>query len=98
MIEPSLMASGSDVVIGLVIAIPVLLVGGGVAVGMRFRGRGRKSAVPPGEVASDAPTDIELARSAERDQGGSGGGPDRGHRHRPNRPGAHPRPGAGGGP
>ncbi len=65
MIEPSLMASGSDVVIGLAIAVPVLLVGGGVAVGMRLRGRGRKSAVPPGEVASDAPTDIELARSAE---------------------------------
>jgi fused signal recognition particle receptor len=69
-IEPSLMASGSDVVIGLVIAIPVLLVGGGVAVGMRFRGRGRKSAVPPGEVASDAPTDIELARSAEATKAG----------------------------
>ncbi len=68
MIEPSLVASGSDVVIGLVIAIPVLLVGGGVAVGLRLRGRGGKSAVPPGEVASDAPTDVELARSAEAAQ------------------------------
>ncbi len=65
MIEPSLVASGSEVVIGLVIGIPVLLVGGGVAVGLRLRGRGGKSAVPPGEVASDAPTDVELARSAD---------------------------------
>jgi len=32
---------------------------------MRLRGRGRKSAVPSGEVASDAPTDVELARSAD---------------------------------
>ena len=68
MIDPSLMASGSEVVIGLVIAVPVLLVGGGVAVGLRLRGRGGKSAVPPGEVASDAPTDVELARSADAAQ------------------------------
>jgi fused signal recognition particle receptor len=67
-IEPSLLASGSDVVIALAIAIPVLLVGGGVAVGLRLRGRGGKSAVPPGEVASDAPTDVELARSADAAQ------------------------------
>ena len=64
-IEPSLVASGSDVLIALVIAVPLLLVGGGVAVGMRLRGRGGKSAVPVGEVASDAPTDVELSRSAE---------------------------------
>jgi fused signal recognition particle receptor len=64
-IEPALVASGSEVLIGLVIAVPVLIVGGGVAIGLRLRGRGAKSAVPPGEVASDAPTDIELARSAE---------------------------------
>ncbi len=65
MIEPALVASGSEVLIGLVIAIPVLIVGGGVAIGLRLRGRGGKSVVPPGEVASDAPTDIELSRSAE---------------------------------
>jgi fused signal recognition particle receptor len=64
-IEPALVASGSEVLIGLVIAVPVLIVGGGVAIGLRLRGRGAKSAVPPGEVASDAPTDIEPARSAE---------------------------------
>ncbi len=68
MIGPYLMASGSEVLIGLVIAIPVLLVGGGVAVGLRLRGRGGKSAVPAGEVASDAPTDVELARSADAAQ------------------------------
>ncbi len=68
MIEPSLLASGSDVVIAVAIAVPVLLVGGGVAVGLRLRGRGGKSPVPPGEVASDAPTDVELARSADAAQ------------------------------
>ena len=68
MIEASLVASGSDVVIGLAIAIPVLLVGGGLAVGLRLRGRGGQSAVPSGEVASDAPTDVELARSADATQ------------------------------
>ena len=65
MIEPSLLASGSDVLVGLVIAVPVIIVGGGVAVVLRLRGRAGKSAIPPGEVASDAPTDIELSRSAE---------------------------------
>ena len=45
-IEPSLVASGSDVVIGLAIAIPVLLVGGGLAVGLRLRGRGAKDRSP----------------------------------------------------
>jgi fused signal recognition particle receptor len=61
----STMVAGSDVVVGLAVAIPVVIVAGGVAVGLRLRGRGGKSPVPPGEVASDAPTDIELARSAE---------------------------------
>ncbi len=65
MIEPSLLASGSEVLIGVVIAVPVLIVGGGVAIGLRLRGRAGKSVVPPGEVASDAPTDVELERSAE---------------------------------
>jgi fused signal recognition particle receptor len=67
-IEASLVASGSDVVIALAIAVPVLLVGGGVAVGLRLRGRGGKSPVPPGEVARDTPTDVELARSADAAQ------------------------------
>ncbi len=68
MIEASLVASGSEVLVGLAIAVPVVLIGAGVAVGMRLRGRGAKSHVPPGEVASDAPTDVELARSAEAAQ------------------------------
>jgi fused signal recognition particle receptor len=63
-IEPSLLA-GSDVLVGLVIAVPVIIVGGGVAAVLRLRGRAGKSVVPPGEVASDAPTDVELSRSAE---------------------------------
>jgi fused signal recognition particle receptor len=61
----STVVASSDVVIGLAVAIPVVIVAGGVAVGLRLRGRGGKSPVPPGEVASDAPTDIELARAAE---------------------------------
>ena len=69
MIEPTLVASGSDVLIGVVIAVPVLIVGGGVAIGLRLRGRAGKSAVPPGEVASDAPTDVELSRSAQATRG-----------------------------
>jgi len=64
-IEPSLVASGSEVLIGVVVAVPLLIVGGGVAIGLRLRGRGGKSPVPPGEVASDAATDVELARSAD---------------------------------
>jgi fused signal recognition particle receptor len=61
----TLVASGSsDAVIAVAIAVPVLLVGVGVVVGTRLRGRGSKDRVPAGEVASDAPTDIELERSA----------------------------------
>ncbi len=60
-----MLASGSDVLVGVAIAVPVLVVAGGVAVGLRFRGRGTKPHVPAGEEASDAPTDIELQRSAE---------------------------------
>jgi fused signal recognition particle receptor len=63
-VSASLVGS-SDVVTGLVVAIPVLIVAGGVAVGLRLRGKGVKDRVPTGEVASDAPTDIELARGAE---------------------------------
>ena len=65
MIETSLVASGSEVLIGLVVAVPLLIVAGGVAFGLRLRGRGGKSPVPAGEIASDAATDVELARSAD---------------------------------
>jgi fused signal recognition particle receptor len=64
-IDPTTVFATSDVVVGLVVAIPVIVVAAGVAVGLRLRGGGPKSHVPPGEVASDAPTDIELDRSAE---------------------------------
>jgi fused signal recognition particle receptor len=64
-IDPAVVAAASDVGIGLAIAVPVLAVGGGVAVAIRMRGRGAKGRVPPGEVASDAATDVELHRSAE---------------------------------
>jgi fused signal recognition particle receptor len=65
LIDAQLVASTADVVIGLAVAVPVAVVAGGVAVGMRLRGRGTKGHVPSGEVASDAPTELELARSAE---------------------------------
>ncbi len=65
MIDTPMVAAASDVVIGLAVAVPVLVVGGGVAVVMRLRGRGTKGRVPTGEVASDAATDIELSRGAE---------------------------------
>jgi fused signal recognition particle receptor len=64
-VSAMLMASGSDVVIGLAVGIPVVVIGSGTLVALRLRGRAGKSVVPPGEVASDAPTDIELAKSAE---------------------------------
>jgi fused signal recognition particle receptor len=64
-IEAAALASGSEVLVGVAIAVPVLVVAGGVAVGLRLRGRGAKPHVPAGEEASDAPTDIELQRSAE---------------------------------
>ena len=65
MIDAPMVAAASDVVIGLAVAVPVLVVGGGVALVMRLRGRGTKGRVPSGEVASDAATDIELSRGAE---------------------------------
>jgi len=64
-IDAQLAAATSDIVIGLAVAVPVVVVAGGVALGMRLRGRGTKGHVPSGEVASDAPTDLELARSAD---------------------------------
>jgi fused signal recognition particle receptor len=60
-----LMGSSSDVVIGLAVGIPVVVIGGGTLVALRLRGRGGKSVVPPGEVVSDAPTDVELAAGAD---------------------------------
>ncbi len=60
-----MVAAAHDVVVGLVVGIPVLVVAVGAGVALRFRGRGPASAVPPGEVASDVPTDVELAAGAE---------------------------------
>ncbi len=57
--------TASDAAIAVFVVIPVAVVAGGVAVGLRLRGHGPKSAVPPGEVASDAATDVELAQRAE---------------------------------
>ncbi|MGA3149286.1 MAG: signal recognition particle-docking protein FtsY [Acidimicrobiales bacterium] len=62
---PDLLASTPDAVVGLFVAVPIVVVAGGVAVGLRLRGRGKKEHVPAGEVASDAATDIELDRSAD---------------------------------
>jgi fused signal recognition particle receptor len=63
-VSAMLMASSTDVVIGLAVGIPVVVIGGGTLVALRLRGRGGKSVVPPGEVVSDAPTDVELAKGA----------------------------------
>ncbi len=60
-----MIANSSDLIIGLAVGIPVVVVGGGTLVALRLRGRGGKSAVPTGEVVSDAPTDVELAKGAE---------------------------------
>jgi fused signal recognition particle receptor len=57
--------TASDAAIAVFVVIPVAVVAGGVAVGLRLRGHGPKSVVPPGEVGSDAATDVELAHSAE---------------------------------
>ncbi len=56
--------AASDAVIAIVVAVPVAIVAVGATIGLRLRGRGTKDRVPPGEVASDAPTDVELDRSA----------------------------------
>jgi fused signal recognition particle receptor len=55
----------SDAAVALIVAIPVAVVAVGVTVGLRLRGRGLKPSVPPGEVASDATTDVELAKAGE---------------------------------
>jgi fused signal recognition particle receptor len=62
-IDPTGLHAVSDALVGVFVAIPVIVVAGGVAVGLRVRGRGTKGRVPPGEVASDAATDIELERT-----------------------------------
>ena len=41
---PDLLVATSDVAVGLFVAIPVVVVAGGVAVGLRLRGRGRQRA------------------------------------------------------
>jgi fused signal recognition particle receptor len=64
-IDSATIIATSDVVIGVFVAVPVAVVVVGVGAGLRFRGRSGKGRVPPGEVASDAPTDVELDRSAE---------------------------------
>jgi fused signal recognition particle receptor len=64
-VSAMLLGSSSDVVIGLAVGIPVVVIGGGTLVALRLRGRAGKSAVPPGEVVSDAPTDVELAKGAQ---------------------------------
>ena len=78
-----MIANSSDLIIGLAVGIPVVVVGGGTLVALRLRGRGGKSAVPTGEVVSDAPTDVELAkgaeaarRAAEQERSFGGGGDD----------------------
>ncbi len=73
--HPDLLVATSDAVVGLFVAIPVVLVAGGVVVGLRLRGRGGKAHVPAGEVASDATTDIELDRSADATREAKGEGP-----------------------
>ncbi len=60
-----MIASSSDLIIGLAVGIPVVVVGGGTLVALRFRRRGGQSAVPTDEVVSGAPTDVELAKAAE---------------------------------
>ncbi|HXW39158.1 MAG TPA: signal recognition particle-docking protein FtsY [Acidimicrobiales bacterium] len=57
--------TASDAAVAVLVAVPVLVVAAGVAVGLRLRGRGPKPTVPSGETASDAATDVELARAAE---------------------------------
>lgn len=64
-VSAMVLGSSSDVVIGLAVGIPVVVIGGGTLVALRLRGRGGKSAVPPGEVVSDAPTDVELDKGAQ---------------------------------
>ena len=59
---PAALVAGSDVAVGLFIAGPVLVVGAGVAVVLRWRGRGPRERVPAGQVAGAPPTDLELGR------------------------------------
>jgi fused signal recognition particle receptor len=57
-IDPGLITSTSDVIIGLVVAVPVVIVGGGVALGVLLRRRAPKrqrATVTPEEAPSKAP-------------------------------------------
>jgi fused signal recognition particle receptor len=67
-------ASSSGGLIAVFVAVPVVIVGVGATVALRLRGRGTKDRVPPGEVASDAATDVELERSAEAARRAQGAG------------------------
>jgi fused signal recognition particle receptor len=58
-LDPALVTASSDALIGVFIAVPVLVVGVGMAVVLRLRGRGPKDRVPRGEVADDGPSVVE---------------------------------------
>ena len=62
MIDPGLITSTSDVIIGLAVAVPVVIVGGGVALVVRLRRRGRKrqrATVAPEEALPETPPSPE---------------------------------------
>ena len=63
--DPSMMTAASDVVVGLAVAIPVLVVGGGVAVGLRLRRRGAARPVLPDETPAAAPPAVRATVEAE---------------------------------
>ena len=73
MIDPGLITSTSDVIIGLVVAVPVVIVGGGVALGVLLRRRAPKrqrATVTPEEAPPKGPPTpvgevVEVAAPAE---------------------------------
>ena len=58
MVDAAGLTAVSDVVLGLVIAVPVLVVGGGVAVATRRRGRTAPTSAPAPETAPAAPAAV----------------------------------------
>jgi fused signal recognition particle receptor len=61
-IDPGMITSTSDVIIGLAVAVPVVIVGGGVALVVRLRRRGRKrqrATVAPEEALPETPPSPE---------------------------------------
>ncbi len=60
-----MMTAVSDVVVGLAVAIPVLVVGGGVAVGLRLRSRGAAPPVLPDETTPAAAPRAQATVAAE---------------------------------